>query len=192
MIKPGSVLVVECLDRLSRQRARHAVKIVEAIVDAGVGVYSTLDRQLYTAKSLDDGPMQLIMMILVFVRANEESQRKSDRGSRRWIEARQNARSNGTQLPARTPWWIAKTTTGHALIADRAATVKRIAAMAMDGLGSVRIAAALNADGIVSASGNLRSTKAIENAAFAQDAGLYDFHRGWMEEIFVSKGNKTS
>jgi hypothetical protein len=36
----------------------------------------------------------------------------------------------------------------------------------------------------VESSANLRSCKNIEQAIFTNDAGLFDFHRGWLNEIF--------
>ena len=146
LVNQGSVLIVENLDRLSRQKARHAIKIVEEIVDAGVSVYTAMDHQLITAKSIDENPMQLVFAILTFVRANEESEAKSKRGLARWQNARDTARKSGKPLPARTPWWIAKTATGHVLIADRALIVKDSIKSAMAGNGLVKVARQLNAD----------------------------------------------
>jgi len=117
-VKPGSVLIVENLDRISRRKARKAIRIVQEIIDAGVAIYTAMDRQLITAKSIDENPMQLIFAILTFVRANEESQAKSNRGQARWQAARANAREHGKPLPARTQWWISKTAVGYELVAD--------------------------------------------------------------------------
>ena len=44
----GSVLIVEDLDRLSRQQIRPSVRLIEDIIDNGCDVYSAMSRRLYT------------------------------------------------------------------------------------------------------------------------------------------------
>ncbi len=79
-VPPGSFLLVESLDRISRQTARRALRTMEAIIDAGVTVVDINDGgREYTATAIDADPLLLMMMILRFTRAHEESQLKSSR-----------------------------------------------------------------------------------------------------------------
>lgn len=154
-VKAGSVLIVENLDRISRQKARTALKTLEAIIDAGVGVYTMMDRQFITAATLDKDPMQLIMSVLTFTRANEESETKSNRGKARWQAARAKATESKKPFGGHCPFWTKpnQDRTGYEIIPAAMATAKRIVSMALAGFGPFNIAKKLNADGIVSARG---------------------------------------
>jgi DNA invertase Pin-like site-specific DNA recombinase len=77
-IPPGSWLLVENLDRISRQAARKAVRTIEDIVEAGITVVDLSDGgREYSAETLDKDPFLFIMMVMKFIRANEESATKS-------------------------------------------------------------------------------------------------------------------
>src|SRR6202022_4615118 len=68
------------LDRISRQAARKAVRVIEDIVEAGITVVDLSDGgREYSAATLDSDPFLFIMMVLKFIRSNEESATKSVR-----------------------------------------------------------------------------------------------------------------
>ena len=104
LVARGSVLLVEQLDRISRQSARKALRALESIVDAGVAVVTLNDERAYTATSLDEDPMDLLVAILTFMRANEESATKARRVKAAW-EAKRQAAST-TLLTKRAPSWL--------------------------------------------------------------------------------------
>lgn len=83
-IPRGSVLLVENLDRLSRQAHRKAARVLEDILDAGVDVVTLQDGKRWTQKDLDEDPLTSIMIILTFARAHEESLTKSKRVKDGW------------------------------------------------------------------------------------------------------------
>ncbi len=74
----GSVLVVFSLDRLSRQHLTSAVSLLLNIISQGVGVHTTIDNRLYTNDS-DTLMADLMMSLIAFAVANEESLKKSKR-----------------------------------------------------------------------------------------------------------------
>src|SRR5262245_59654609 len=79
-VPPGSWLLVESLDRISRQVARKAVRTIEDIVEGGVTVVDLSDGgREYSVETLDKDPMLFMMMVLRFIRANEESATKGVR-----------------------------------------------------------------------------------------------------------------
>jgi DNA invertase Pin-like site-specific DNA recombinase len=70
----GSSLIVESLDRISRQVARKAVRTIEDIVEAGITVVDLSDgAREYSADTLDNDGMLFMMMVLRFIRSNEET-----------------------------------------------------------------------------------------------------------------------
>src|SRR5262245_31791316 len=79
-VPKGSWLLVESLDRISRQTARKAARLMEDIVEHGVTVVDLSDGgREYSAVALDKDPFLMVMMVLRFIRAHEESTLKSAR-----------------------------------------------------------------------------------------------------------------
>jgi DNA invertase Pin-like site-specific DNA recombinase len=70
-VRPGQILIVESLDRISRQAARKALRIIEQIIEAGITVATITPERSYDLAALDDS-FALIEMMLIFMRANEE------------------------------------------------------------------------------------------------------------------------
>ena len=143
----GSTLVVESLDRISRQAARKALRTLEDIVEEGVAVVTLADGKEYTSES-SIRTTSLIMAILIFIRANEESTMKATRLRAAWEGKRKNAGSR--PLTARTPGWIRLNREAGAfeLVEDRAAVVRRVFNLTLAGIGQEKIAETLNREGV--------------------------------------------
>ncbi len=84
MIEGGSILLIESLDRLSRDTARKAIRLLEDICDLGISVVTLTDGRVYTANSLNDDPMAFMWAFMVAMRANEESATKARRLGQAW------------------------------------------------------------------------------------------------------------
>lgn len=84
LIPKGSKILVESLDRISRQTARKALRVIENILESGVSVVTLNDGREYTSENLDNDPISLLMALLTFIRANEESTTKSLRVAAAW------------------------------------------------------------------------------------------------------------
>jgi DNA invertase Pin-like site-specific DNA recombinase len=151
VVPKGSYLLVESLDRVSRAAPRKAVRILERICEAGVNVVTLSDGRVYNEENLDsDGGMSLIMSVLIFVRANEESAMKSKRLKASWEGRRQAARESGRPATGRTPHWLKlnKETREFELVEEKVAVVRRVFAMAANGYGLHRIAQTLTEEGV--------------------------------------------
>lgn len=148
IVPRGSVLLVEQLDRISRQSARKAVRALESIVDAGVVVVTLNDERAYTATSLDDEPWDLLVAILTFMRANEESATKARRVKAAWEAKRQSASTS--LLTKRAPYWlkVSEEGTRFELLPERVATLRRIFEDYIGGTGHHAIAESLNREGL--------------------------------------------
>jgi len=145
IVEPGSFLLVESLDRVSRKVARKAVRILEDIVEAGVTVVTLNDGKQYTAESLDG--FDFVMAVLILIRANEESATKARRLKAAWHGKRLKAKSEA--LTAVTPGWIKLDAQRKpVLVPERAAIVRRIVRDYLQGIGKHGIVNALNAAGV--------------------------------------------
>lgn len=145
-VSRGSYLLVESLDRISRLATRKALRVLEEICEEGITVVTLADGRQYDETSLND-PTSLLIALLTFIRANEESETKSRRLKAAW----QNKRAAGRPLTSICPAWLRldKETQRFEVIEDRAEIVRRIFAMYEAGTGQHSIAEALNRDGVL-------------------------------------------
>lgn len=150
LVQRGAYLLVESLDRISRQAARKALRVLEEIVDEGITLVTLNDGKVYSAANLDDDPMSLMMALLTFIRANEESATKGRRLKEAWKQKRRTAADR--PLTARAPAWLRldRTTTPATweIVEDRASIVRRIFDMTARGHGQHTIAQTLNREGV--------------------------------------------
>jgi DNA invertase Pin-like site-specific DNA recombinase len=150
-IPKGSILVVESLDRISRQSARKALSILGDIVDMDITVVTLSDKKTYTKQSLDDDSMSLMLALMVFIRANEESKMKADRGNANWKRKRQLAVESGRVMSKNVATWIdvcGEKPHQTFVLNEKAATVRLIVEMFMGGRGCQAIATHLNSSNV--------------------------------------------
>jgi DNA invertase Pin-like site-specific DNA recombinase len=147
-VAPGSVLVVESLDRLSRDYARKAQRVLEDICDGGVDVVTLSDSKRYSKALLDQDPLSMIMSLLVFIRANEESETKAKRLRASWQNKRRQAQETGKRMTTVCPPWMKPEGEGFALIPERVAIIRRIFAETLSGSGQHAIAHRLTEEGV--------------------------------------------
>ena len=145
LVAPGSMLLVESLDRISRQQARKAVRILEEIVEAGVDVVTLNDGKRYTEESL--AGTDFLIAIIILMRAHEESATKGKRVAAAW-SAKRVAAANGKLLTRLTPGWVRAVQGKRELVPERAKIVRRIFDMFLQGIGQVTIARTLNDAGV--------------------------------------------
>lgn len=141
----GAVLVVENVDRLTRQGYEEAIDLLRLFTTNGVTVASWHDNQIYTAGERID-MMQVMSVILKAELAHEESDKKSKRIRASWnkkIEAAQNGdrRAMTKILPA----WLERDEAGMMQpIPHRVAVLNEIYDWYCDGRGLPWIVAQLN------------------------------------------------
>jgi DNA invertase Pin-like site-specific DNA recombinase len=149
-IKAGSYLLVENLDRLSRQPARRAYRQLERIVELGITLVTLQDGKEYTEASLDENFGDLLYALMVLQRGHEESRTKSLRVKAAWAAKRKRATESGTPMTSAVPAWVIKdkATGKFTLDPERSGVVKRIFREASKGNGHHRIAKTFNAEGV--------------------------------------------
>lgn len=103
VIRRGDYLVVESIDRITRQRVLDGVELLQNILKKGVRIYTTTDSRCYSYDDPDRDFENLIMISLIAKRANEESEIKSKRRKSAWNKAKLAASESGTKFNAHNP-----------------------------------------------------------------------------------------
>lgn len=134
----GSVLIIESIDRLSRNKVGEALQLFISILNSGVSIVTREPRRTYTQDSIND-IAALLEPIIYMSRAHEESATKSFRLKDAWAKKKERAASDGLPMTRMAPRWLELTEKGYRLIPDRAETVRTIFQMSADGLGVQRI-----------------------------------------------------
>lgn len=150
-IAPGSVLIVEGLDRLSRAEPIQAQAQLAQIITAGISVVTASDGKVYDRERLRQQPMDLVYSLLVMIRAHEESDTKSKRvraAIRGKCESWQAGTWRGRIRLGSDPAWVRWTGEAWEVIPERAEAVRAAVAMFLRGEGSVRIRRRLDALGL--------------------------------------------
>jgi DNA invertase Pin-like site-specific DNA recombinase len=145
-IAQGSYLIVENLDRLSREDIIPALSLLLNLIQGGVRVVQLLPAEaVYDSQS---NPMTLMMAIMELSRGHSESAMKSERVGAAWQAKKRKAAEDGTPLTARVPAWLRLVDGSWEVDEAAAESVRRIYRMATDGHGLGVITKRLNAEGV--------------------------------------------
>ncbi len=105
-VRPGAILLVENLDRLSRQGVDEAYDLFRKILKAGLRIAVLRPYEaVYNADSLND-IIALLMPLLYFHLAFIESKNKSDRVRASWDSKRKRAAESGRIFGGPRPAWL--------------------------------------------------------------------------------------
>jgi DNA invertase Pin-like site-specific DNA recombinase len=148
LVPAGSFLLVENLDRLSRQSALVAAAKLQEICSYDVAVVTLMDGRTYTSEALIRDPASIILAVVTFIRAHEESLTKSDRMAQAWEAKREAAKAEGRPMTTWCPAWLRQRDGEFEIVPGRGEIVRRIFDRYLSGHGVQRIASDLNADGV--------------------------------------------
>jgi DNA invertase Pin-like site-specific DNA recombinase len=140
-----SVLLIENLDRLSREGAWDAVPLLASIVNAGVVVVTLSPREMRYERGHD--LTGLILAVVEFGRGHSESAMKSERGRASWEASIALAREGKGLVRTRLPGWVSEVD-GKLVLNERAAVVRRLFSLAANGCGLFVIVRTLTEDGV--------------------------------------------
>jgi DNA invertase Pin-like site-specific DNA recombinase len=142
-IKVGSYLIVESLDRLSREDVWEAFELFKKIIDAGIIIVTLEDQQEYEKESIKKNPTQLIISITYMIRSNRESELKSKRLKARWEQKRMNLSEK--KLTSKIPKWLRKKSeTEFEIIPEAKNAINEIYKLKLAGIGAGKIEKILN------------------------------------------------
>lgn len=146
-VEKGTYLIVESLDRISREEVIDVLPVFTSLIKAGIVIVTLMDRKVYSRETLKKDPSSLFVSLGVMMRAHEESKTKSERLGGVWIRKRA---APGNVMTSRVPGWLKiEMQDGVRRVVldehkDRAPIVRRIFAETIAGYGARRIAARLN------------------------------------------------
>jgi DNA invertase Pin-like site-specific DNA recombinase len=146
-IKPGSTLIVESLDRMSRQSVTKALPWFLGLVDKGIRVVTLNDGKVYDREHLNE--LDLILSIFVLSRAHNESSTKAKRLAFKFKEKREKAATELKPMGNVCPMWLRLKDdgSGYEPIPVYVKAVERIFTLTLEGYGKQSIARTLNAEG---------------------------------------------
>jgi DNA invertase Pin-like site-specific DNA recombinase len=155
-IPRGSYLLIEALDRLTREAILEASSLFGLIISAGITIVTLLDRKEYSHAGINSTPTDLVLAIVLMMRGHEESLTKSRRLADVYERKRATAEADAAagkiskvftkMLPAWLEW--REQSQAFSVIHDRAKVVRRIFAMADAGMGQHAISQRLDAEGV--------------------------------------------
>lgn len=150
IVKKGSVLIVEALDRLSREEMETAITLFRSILKMGIDVVTLSDNKRYTHHS-DSTMIDWITSIVHFEAANAYSKNLSNRVGNAWKKKQETGNKNKPSYPS----WLDynKKTDKFTVIEEKADIVRRIFTEYNKGSGYGKIVKSLNDDGIKTMTG---------------------------------------
>lgn len=187
-IPVGSYLIVESLDRLSRQHPREALPRFLDLINSGINIVSVNDDKVYKAGQVQE--LDLIVSIMEMSRSHRESHHKSVRVGIAWRNKQEDART-GKPMGATKPAWLdavyrdedkdnpKKKPTHYVINEAKAAVVRDIFQMALSGYGREVVAKKLNERGIPSFKGKTWGGSSVAQILKSPTViGLYQPYRG--------------
>lgn len=152
-VAPGSYLLVESLDRLSRLPVTEALAIFQGIINRGITIVTMIDSAVYSKERLKSDWIPLLTALVSMSRAHEESAVKSRRVKAAWDAKKERVKNNKEVMSGRCPWWLKPSAdnTKYEVIEKNGDIIRLMFKLAKDGLGNMAIAKYLNAHNIPTA-----------------------------------------
>jgi DNA invertase Pin-like site-specific DNA recombinase len=178
-ILPYSHLIVEHLDRMSRDRVLNAFETFSKILKGGIIIHTIGDGKIYTEESVNRGIGELILSISIMSSSHDESAKKVIRQRDTWTQKRLHAHEQ--PMTMRAPKWLSTAKVDGKIvfepIPERAKIVKRIFEELAHGIGRDKIARRLNAE-FMQAEKEGKDTKHLRNWGHGRE-----WHGGSIQKI---------
>jgi DNA invertase Pin-like site-specific DNA recombinase len=104
-VKSGSVLIVEDIDRLSREDIPEAMPLFLNIVNAGITIFVVRTGREYSRETIAAQPFIVMEALLSMILAHEESLKKCYR-SKLWWEGRRAKAKDKKPMTGICPAWL--------------------------------------------------------------------------------------
>lgn len=153
-IEQGTILVVEQLDRLSRQGHRKALRWLEDMTERGIKVAVVGQNRVYDHESLSSNLIETLEVLITGKAAHDYSVRLSERVGSAWRKKIENA-SDGNLITKTCPGWLVPVENGTGeqgtsfeVNEVRADVIRQIYQWSADGLGIRAITHRLNSTNV--------------------------------------------
>jgi DNA invertase Pin-like site-specific DNA recombinase len=144
-IAPGTYLLIEALDRLTRSALTEAVALVTDLLKAGLVIVTLTDGKEWTEAGMNADQNDFMMSVLLLARGHEESRQKAKRLRDTFDSARSKL---SRQQFGSAPGWLRREnkTVPWQVIEERAESVRKVFELSALGYGSKAIAKQANAE----------------------------------------------
>lgn len=134
IIDQGSYLLIESIDRITRDEILAALDIFLKIIKSGITLVTLVDEKIYNKESVICNPTDLLISLLVMMRAREESETKSERFKAAWVRKRSKIK-DGVLYSRSIPAWLRINESKHKfeVIKDKSKIIKLIFKKASQG-----------------------------------------------------------
>lgn len=157
-IAEGSVLIIENLDRITREEILEALETYLAIIRNGVVLVVLHNNSEHSRETIRENPAKLFEAIIEMGRAHQESAYKGKRAADAWADGWKQARAGRMQSQGRPPVWLSRIPKDewadkpaadcYTVDEAKAKTVRRIYREFAAGKELTDIARGLNVDGV--------------------------------------------
>ncbi|MHB2211679.1 recombinase family protein [Methylobacterium sp. CM6257] len=148
IIPEGSYLLVESLDRISREAILEAQGTFLMIINAGITLVTLKGSpRVYSRETVTANPTDLLISLIELIRAREESETKSGRIKADWLKKRERA-AKGEAITSLVPAWLRRDGKKLVEIPERADVVRRIFDLTLRGVGQHAITSILSKEGV--------------------------------------------
>lgn len=149
MLEAGKIkadaLIIESLDRLTRDEVGDALRLFLNILDFKIKIVTLTPETIFDKKSIND-PTNLIIAIIELCRGHSESDMKSDRVGDAWRNKKKRART-GHKVSSACPGWLKLENQEFSFVPEKVRSVRKLLELASCGFGVGVIAKKLNEGG---------------------------------------------
>jgi|SRR5882672_1763274 len=151
--KPNDVLLIEDQDRFSRANPIAALLSLQSVVNKGIRVVFMRSGSEVNCANFND-MATIVPTFFGALLANQENEKRAFRVKQSWEKRYAELRSGKTtRMPL--PGWLTRDAGGKVILDEaKAATVRRIFKLALEGWGRKRIAQTFNAEGVPTITGH--------------------------------------
>ncbi len=152
VIPSDSWLYVENLDRLTRQDMLTALNLFTSLLGLGLTIVTGMDKRVYTAESAGKDISDLMISLVMFSRANEESKTKQARANetaRALVERFKQGHPTNIKVMGNDPFWFDNSMTKYEAVKPHPVhwtAAQKIVELFLKGWGSNKIASYLNSN----------------------------------------------
>lgn len=152
IIKPGSWLLLESLDRFTRQAVNLAAPELLSLINQGIVVVTLHNQTIYRAEDFSgmEGLVNLIGALIAMQGHHQEQVAKGKRVAAAWKNNYAKAAAGGHVVTKIVPFWLEVNPerTGFNVLEDKASIVREIFERRASGEGKTKIANDLTARGV--------------------------------------------
>lgn len=144
-IERGTILLVEALDRITRQDLLTAIPLFITLVNLGLTIVTLTDNKVWNNETMKDIGA-FMFSVLTLYRGHQESEYKSKRLQATFKHHR---KTGSKQAFGSAPGWLTRANKSEhwVIIEEKAESVRNVFELAAQGYGSKVIAAKANAEG---------------------------------------------